>query len=320
MRTTLACIALASIALPAGSGAYARAPGAGVAGSAPHAQSSTVAPDPKAPELRKKLQSTLEKLAADLDGVMGYSIVDLTSGERIEGMPDAVFATASTIKLAILYEMFRQADEGKLRLDEVRAFDRKQAVGGTGVLAQLSAPAMPLRDYATLMIVLSDNSATNVMIDAVGMQNVTARMAALGFAQTKLRRKMMDAEAARRGDENVSTPREIARLLEVCYRGEGLSKESQEALLAILRKPKSTPIHRGIPAGVPVASKSGTLEGVQADAGIVYLAGRPYVLSVMTTYLKEAAAGENAIASASGAAFDYFNRLAKSSEYGRTIR
>ena len=274
----------------------------------------------KAAELRQKLVASLEKTATELEGVMGYAIVDLTSGDRIERLPSAVFATASTIKLAILYELFKQADEGKLSLDTMRPLDRQQAVGGSGVLAELTAPAMPLRDYATLMVVLSDNTATNVLVDVVGMTNVTARMASLGLKDTKLRRKMIDQAASRRGDENVSTPSEIARLLEMLYRGEGLKKDSQEALLAILKKSKATPMRRGIPPGVAVANKPGTLEGVQVDAGIVYLQERPYVLSVMTAYLTQNAAGDAAIASASRAAFEYFNRLAKSSEYGRAIR
>lgn len=277
-------------------------------------------PDPKAGELRQKLVASLEKTAVDLDGVMGYSILDLTTGDRIERLPSAVFATASTIKLAILYELFKQSDEGTLSLDTVRPLDRQQVVGDTGVLAELTAPAMPLRDYATLMVVLSDNTATNVLIDAVGMSNVTARMAALGLKETKLRRKMIDTAAARRGDENVSTPAEIARLLELLFRGEGIKKDSQEGLLAILKKSKDTPLRRAIPAGVAVANKPGTLEGVEVDAGIVYVPGHPYVIAVMTTYLTHNAAGEAAITSASQAAFEYFNRLAKSSEYGRSIR
>lgn len=276
--------------------------------------------DAKAAELRQKLVAALDRTATDLDGVMGYSIVDLSSGDRIDRLPSAVFATASTIKLAILYELFKQADEGRLSLDTVRPLDRTQVVGGTGVLAELTAPAMPLRDYAILMVVLSDNTATNVLIDVVGMSNVTARMAALGLTDTKLRRKMIDLAAARRGDENVSTPSQIARLLEMLYRGEGLKPESQEGLLAILKKSKATPMRRGIPPGIAVANKPGTLEGVEVDAGIVYLPGRPYILSVMTTYLTRNAAGEAAIASASQAAFEYFARLAKSSEYGRAIR
>lgn len=276
--------------------------------------------DARASELKNKFSARLERMAADLDGVMGYSIVDLTSGERFEHLSSSAFATASTIKLALLYELFKQADEGRIRLDETRALERRHAVGGAGILVELSAPSMPLRDYATLMVVLSDNTATNLLVDVVGMPNVTARMASLGLPQTKLRRRMIDIDAARRGDENVSTPAEIAKLLELIYRGEGLNKDSHAGLLAILKKAKTTPMRRGLPAGVPLAGKPGTLEGVEVDAGIVYLPGRPYLFTVMTSYLKDNAAGEAAIASASQAAFDYFNRLAKSSEYGRAIK
>lgn len=293
---------------------------AGALIAAPAPQHNTSAEGPKAAELRQKLEAQLSEVAGRLDGVMAYAILDLTSGARIVRLADEVFATASTIKLAILYEMFKQAGEGRVRLDETRPMTRSQAVGGSGVLSQLSAPSMPLRDYATLMVIMSDNSATNVLIDAVGMERVNARMAALGLTKTKLRRRMMDGEAARRGDENVSTPGEIAALLGIIYRGDGLTPEHRDELLAILSKPKSTPIHRGIPAGVRVASKSGSLEGIQADAGIVYVVGRPYVICVMTGYLKEGAAGGAAIGSASEAVFGYFDRLAKSSEYGRVVR
>jgi beta-lactamase class A len=276
--------------------------------------------DPKLADLRAGLAATLERIASDLHGVMGYAILDLTTGDRLERLPGAVFATASTIKLAILYELFKQVEEGRLSLDERRPLDRRHAVGGAGVLVQLTTPALSLRDHATLMIILSDNTATNVVIDAVGMTNVTGRMAALGLKETQLRRRMIDAEAARRGDENVSTAAEIARLLELLHGGEGLSPASQEQLLDILKKPKSTPMLRGLPAGVAAASKSGSLDGIQADAGIVYLPGRPYVFAAMTGYLRQADEGERAITDASRAAFEYFDRVARSSEYGRIIR
>ena len=279
------------------------------------------APDAaKRVELRARTAAQLEAAAAAVDGVMGYVVVDIQSGERFERLPDEIFPLASTIKLAILYELFKQADEGRVNLDEVRALERRHVVGGSGVLTQLTAPAMPLRDYAILMVVLSDNTATNLLIDAVGMENVTRRMNALGMKTLLLRRKMIDAEAARRGDENVGTPNDVARLLTAIYRSEGLTKASSDAIIEILRKPKASALRDGVPGNVPVANKTGTLEGVAADAGIVYLADRPYVFVATTTFLQSNAAGVVAIRAASQAAFEYFNRIAKSSEYGRIIR
>jgi beta-lactamase class A len=274
----------------------------------------------KRAELRARTAAQLDAIAGGLNGVMGYVVVDLESGERFDRLPDEIFPLASTIKLAVLYELFKQADEGRLKLDEVRPLERRHVVGGSGVLTQLSAPAMPLRDYAILMVVLSDNTATNLLIDAVGMANVTRRMGALGLKTLQLRRRMIDAEAARRGDENVGTPADLARLLTAIYRSEGLTKGSSEAIIGILRRPKTSALRDGVPAGVPVANKTGTLEGVAADAGIVYLADRPYVFVATTTFLQSNAAGVAAIRAASQAAFEYFNRIAKSSEYGRIIR
>lgn len=274
----------------------------------------------KSAELRDKTRKQLESIAAGVDGVMGYVVVDLESGDRFERLPDEAFPLASTIKLAILYELFKQADEGRLKLDEVRPLDRSHVVGGSGVLNELTAPAMPLRDYAVLMVVLSDNTATNLLIDAVGMENVTRRMAALGMSGLKLRRKMIDMPAARRGDENVGSPADLARLLKILHRSEGLTRTSSEAIIGILRKAKPSALRDGVPLSVPVANKTGTLEGVAVDAGIVYLPGRPYVFVATTTFLKSNAAGEAAIRAASQAAFDYFNRIAKSSDYGRIIR
>jgi beta-lactamase class A len=275
---------------------------------------------PKAAELREKLATQLTAIASGLDGVMGYSVVDLTTGDRIERLPSEVFPLASTIKLTLLYELFKQADEGKINLEERRTLDRRQAVGGDGVLVELTTPSLSLRDYATLMVVLSDNTATNVLIDAAGMQNVTARMAQAGLPSLKLRRKMIDLEAARRGDENVGTPADVAKLLAMIYRADGLKKESAEAIVTILKKSKNTALRRGVNEGIEVADKPGTLDGVETGAGIVYVPGRPYILVATTTFLNNSAAGQAAITAASRAAFDYFSRLSKASEYGREIR
>ena len=271
-------------------------------------------------ELREKTRAQLAGIAEGLDGVMGYVILDIEAGERFERLPGETFPLASTIKLAILYELFKQADEGRLKLDEPRPLDRRHVVGGSGVLAELTSPSMPLRDYAVLMIVLSDNSATNLLIDIVGMENVTARMSALGIPGLKLRRRMIDTQAALRGDENVGSPDDVARLLGIIHRGDGLTKASRDAMVAILQKAKSSALRDGVPAAVRVANKPGGLEGVAVDAGIVYLADRPYIFVAATTYLTSSAAGEAAIRAASRAAFDYFNRIAKGSEFGRVIR
>ncbi|HZR25060.1 MAG TPA: serine hydrolase [Vicinamibacterales bacterium] len=262
---------------------------------------------PTATELRSKFDHRIADIAAHVDGVVGYSILDLTSGDRIEHLEKAVFATASTVKLAIVYELFKQAEEGKIRLDEMMPLDRSKAVGGTGVLQQMGTPTLSVRDYATLMVMLSDNTATNVLIDKLGMAQITSRMQSLGLQTTKLRRHMMDTAAARRGDENVSSPADIVRLLEIM-------NKTPDAI-ALLKKSKESRLRRGLPEDVETADKPGELDGVRVDAGIVFAKNRPYILCVMTAYLKSDAEGERAIEDISRASYEYFTRVG--SQFGR---
>ena len=252
-----------------------------------------------AAELKAKFERRVEEIAGRLDGVAGYVFVDLTSGEKIAHLEREVFPTASTIKLAIVYELFTQASEGRIKLDETMTLDRTKAVGGAGVLAEMGTPTLSIRDYAVLMVTLSDNTATNVLIDRLGMDAIGKRMQMLGLGATKLRRHMMDTAAARRGDENVSTPDEIARLLQA------LPPEGIE----LLKKPKESRLRRGLPPGVATADKPGELDGVRVDAGIVYAKNRPYIFCVMTTFLRSETEGERAIEEIARSAYEYFSRL-----------
>ena len=257
---------------------------------------------PAAAELRSKFERRLQEISSRVDGAVGYSVLDLTSGDRIAHLGRETFPTASTIKLAIVYELFKQVAEGRIRLDETLVVDRAKAVGGTGVLFQLGTPTLSIRDYATLTVIVSDNTATNVLIDRLGMQNIGARMQSLGLGATKLRRHMMDTAAARRGDENVSTPDEIVRLLQA------IEKDEPDAV-ALLKKPKESRLRRGLPSGVEAADKPGELDGVRVDAGIVFVKNRPYALSVMAAFLKDEKEGERAIEEMSRSAYEYFSRL-----------
>jgi beta-lactamase class A len=271
--------------------------------------------------LRAQFGAGLQAIAARVDGVASYTIIDLTSGDRFTRHSDLVLPTASTIKLAVLYEFWRQADAGTLAPDTMVPLDRQLAVGGGPGLFFLGTPNLSLKDYATMMVMLSDNTATNVLIRALGMEAINSRMRGLGLGRTKLRRLMLDLDAARRGDENVSTAAEIARLLEILYKGEGLAPKSRDETLALLKVDKGapTPIQRGVPDGVEVACKPGELEGVRVDAGIVFAKNRPYVFSMMTSFLENDRQGESIIEEASRLAYQYFYRLGASTEYGRLI-
>lgn len=274
------------------------------------------AQDPLLADLSAKLARDLNAAAAGHDGVMGIYVKDLTSGQIFEVNAGTVFPQASSIKIPILIELIRQAQAGKLNLNDRVEIRRAGLVGGSGVLEFFSddGSAVSLRDLAVLMVVLSDNSATNLLIDRVGMGNVNAMLDGLGLHQTRLARKMIDIAAERGDHENHSTPREMGALVETLSAGKLLDKDHAKMALEILEYPKESPLRAGVPENITVAEKPGSLNGAQCDTGIVFLEGRPYVISVMTTY--NAADGEAEITGVSRRVFLYFDRVAHTNSYG----
>jgi beta-lactamase class A len=193
-------------------------------------------------------------------------------------------------------------------------------VGGGGVLQVLGdRVSLTWRDLAVLMMGWSDNEATNVLIGRVGMDAVNRRLDTLELPRTRLQRKMIDLEAARRGRENVSTPSEMVRLAEALYRGAGLSPARARDLLDVAAVEKDSPFRVPLPAGLRVADKPGSLEGVRCVTAVVDLPGRPYAAAIMTTYLRRDEDGEAAIREISAAIYQTFDRLARASEHGRVI-
>jgi len=277
--------------------------------------------------LWKKLETRVEEMANRLDGVIGVAILDLTDGRILLRNADRVFPTASSIKIAILLELYRQDQEaragakGKAKLDDSYTIDPKDLVEDSQIMAGLTAGVTRVtnRDLAQFMVAVSDNAATNVLIDRVGMQNVNASMRSLGLTKIMLRRKMIDIAAARRGDENVATPQEMVRLLEAIYKEKALNKEATAALIKQLSTLKQSYIPRLLPDNVQVANKPGELEAVRTDSGIVYAQNRPFAISVMTAYDRHERSAERAISEVALEAYHYFEMRGKTSEYGRVL-
>src|SRR6266487_2135619 len=277
--------------------------------------------------LWKKLSDGVAEIAARFDGVMGVAIVDLTDGRTILKNADRVFPTASSIKIAILLELYRQDQEartgvaGKTKLDDSYTFDPKDLVEDSRIMAGLTPGVTRVtnRDLAQFMIAVSDNSAANILYDRVGRDNVNVMLRGLGLSKTMLRRKMMDIAAARRGEENVATPREMARLLESIHKGKVLDKQSTMELIKQLSTLKQSYIPRYLPESVQVANKPGELEGVRTDSGIIFAPDRPFAMSVMTAYNRDEKAAEHAISEVALEAFRYFEMQGKTSQYGRIL-
>jgi beta-lactamase class A len=269
-------------------------------------------------DMRRKFEAELSKIDADFEGVFGAQFVDLTTGEKISLHADQVTATASAIKVAILIELFRQADAKPGLLKEQRPFT--PAAGDGGGMARLISPSssLSLEDIAKLMINLSENNATNILIDEVGMQNVNSLIATLGLTKMKLQRKMLERDKQARGEENISSPADGATLMTKIAKCDlPISKTSCDRVREILEI--AQPDHPGkdpIPNNIPIAFKWGGLTGVSTAWAIVDLPGRPYVFAIMTAFGTDNAP---AVRAASAAAFGYFSRLAGTNPYGSRV-
>lgn len=270
--------------------------------------------------VHEKTEARLREIAAGVRGAMGIAALDLTSGERFAVNENLVFPQGSAIKIPILLEVYKQANAGKFQLTDLRWLNKADQVGGSGVLFELGdhTSQLSIRDLAVLMIVLSDNTATNMLIELVGMANVNQTLGALGLKQTRLQRKMLNTAASGRGEENLATPAEAARIMEILYRGEFLNRQVCDEILAILKKPKSGGINTALPAAIPVAFKPGGIAGVATEWAIVYLKERPYVAVVMENYAigEEAATAMQEI---SRTLYDYFWRLGNATRHGTYV-
>lgn len=264
--------------------------------------------------LEAKMHNRIKAVDDALPGALGVATIDLTSGRIYVYNGEAVFPTASAIKIPIMVQMFR----AKVNLEERITLQPSDAVGGSGILQKpLSKGPVTLtvRELMTAMIEHSDNTATNRCIQIAGMERVNALITGLGLRSTRLRRVMMDSAAAKRGDENISTPVEMARLVEMLYRNKLSAPQDTRQMLDILKLVKAD-FRSTLPPEVEVASKPGAIPGVHCEAGVVLLKGRPFVLSVFSTFLNDDA---NPLPEVTGIVFEYFRKLAQSNEYGHRV-
>jgi beta-lactamase class A len=245
--------------------------------------------------------------------------LDLTTGDRFAADDELLFPQASAIKIPILLEFFRRAETDPGILSKRVEMNDEVRTGGSGVLHHLTdgGSTLSLEDYAIYMIVYSDNTATNVLIDELGMEAINALSMSLGASNTKLQRKMIQPEESARGNENLSTPRDAARIMERIARCDlPMSKGSCARVREILEIYKGGPIRAPIPRAIPVAFKPGGITGVATVWALIGMPDRPYVLSVMSNYGGDGGAVVEAVSDAS---YQYFSRLSGVTDYGTRV-
>ncbi len=269
--------------------------------------------------LRAKLQADLEAVVDDYEGIAGFHVVDLTSGDRWAVRDEFLFPQASAIKVPILLELFRRAESEPELLRKRIEMNDAARTGGSGVLQFLTdgGSVLSLEDYAIYMILYSDNTATNVLINALGMDAINRLSASLGANQTLLQRQMMRTDQSARGNENLSTPKDAATIMEnIATCAIPMSKAACNRVKEILTLYKGGPLRTPIPSDVPIAFKPGGITGVSTVWGIVNVPDRPYVIAVMSNY---GGNGGAVIEKISALTYNYFSRLSGITDYGARV-
>ncbi len=274
----------------------------------------------------------MDQIAAAFQGRLGFYVEDVNTGEAHHYNADQRFPTASICKVPVMIELFRQVDGGRLSLDERRRLDQNIAYHGTGVLQLLQdEPELTLRDYCRLMMSVSDNMATDMIIEAVGLESVNPTIEAMGFLNTRtnmtltgwryLVAGMAEQPVTRRNNElmhkklltdgpdydgpaftdslrnNVTTPGEMGGILKQLHLGGVVSSSASAAMIEMLKgctDRRMIPFH--IRPEVPIGHKIGSSSRIKGDVGIAYLPTGPLIISVLTLGSDASARGEDAIA------------------------
>ena len=306
------------------------------------------APAKRAARGSHSLPARIRRVAARLDGKIGVYVHHLTRGDTVAHDADRPFQMASVFKVPLLAELMSQVVAGRRRLDEQITLTDEMKAPGSGVLKELSAGTrLSVRDLAMLMIIVSDNTATDILLDLVGADAVNARLAACGLRRTvvtmgcrsllrdlvglgevpdtpetrrlaaeRLRLRQLDWNARVYHDEraNMTTPREMGRLMELIVRptvnggAEGpIPLEACRQILDLMRRQQVRDrLPLLLPPGVEMAHKTGSLTRVSNDAGVLYTASGPCVVSVFTRDLADDLKGRLAIAEVGRAVYDAY--------------
>jgi beta-lactamase class A len=271
-------------------------------------------PTPASPSATLQLTQEIGSLKAQIQALAlqnptlkpGVFIVDLDTGSYLDLDGGILFASASTIKLPILVAFFQDVDEGKIRLDEQLTLNTEMIADGSGDLQykKVGTPFTTL-ELATKMMVISDNTATNMLIKRLGgMEALNQRFRSWGLTTTALRNRLPDVEGT-----NTTSPKELANLMSVVHRGNLVSLQSRDRLLNIMQRNEiNNLLPQGLGTGAIIAHKTGNIGSLLADAGLVDLpTSKRYAIAVMVKRPFNDASAQELIRQISRKTYDYFN-------------
>ena len=229
------------------------------------------------------MRDQLDRILGKLEGSIGL-YMKRASGESYAHNADEPMEAASVIKLPIMVEAFRQFEAGEIARDRLVAIRKEDKLPSCGALTYMhEGLEVTVLDLVTLMIILSDNTATNLLIGMLGMEKINATIDRLGLTGTRLNRKLFRPELSAMGIQNYVTARDMGRLLEMMLKGELVSEDASREMLGILRNQR---LNGKMPfylhsRGIPVAHKTGEDDGITHDVGVIF-AQEPIILCFLS--------------------------------------
>jgi beta-lactamase class A len=233
------------------------------------------------------LRRTLDSIADSHRGVLGYVVHNLDTGERLTRRADETFPTASLIKVPILVALFDLVEKGQISLSDPLTILSIDQVGGSGVLQRLhNGAVITVGDAAWMMTIISDNTATNLLLDKVAIRRVWQKMESLGLPHTRIHSKTFQRFTSVAMDSSVkyglgvTTPAEMARLYELLARGEAVSPRADSMMLAILEQNEDEQMMQRFTYGVRAATKTGAVDAARNECSLFYLRSRVVVCAM----------------------------------------
>jgi beta-lactamase class A len=239
------------------------------------------------------LRRALDSIADAHQGIVGYTVIDMETGARIQRRGDEKFPTASLIKVPILVTVFDLAAKNQISLDDPLTVLKIDQVPGSGVVQYLhNGTILTVKDAAWLMTTISDNTATNLLLDRIIIRRVWAKMDSLGLSQTRVHSKSFLRSSSVAMDSSVkyglgvTTPNEMARLFELLAQGKAVNPVMDSTMLDILRHNNDDTLLQRFAGGARAAHKTGATDAVRTECSLFYLRNR-VVACVMTRENKD---------------------------------
>ena len=286
--------------------------------------------------------SEMDAIASEFDGRMGFFLEDITTGEKHEYAARQRYPTASVCKITVMAELFRQDAEGVLSLDDRKPLEDRYSTHGSGRLKLMQdEPEITLRDYCRMMITISDNMATDLLMETVDIPNINAFLDRLDCSNTRTSVTMgryhyrmtyqddlptnrandvLQAEASAAGandyksvsysdspENNVAAPGEMGSIMKRMYEGALVSPDASCEMIEMMKNARDDRmIRRDLPREIVVAQKSGSSGRIKGNVGIVYLPSGPMIISAFATANSNDVRADEAIAEVCRLAYSAF--------------